>query len=530
MAKLTYHGLVATLIAVLVSLMIVGCASGDYLRSYSKGDEEEVLGQTFDEEMWYTTVTEETDEGEAEFGISYLNMGDIQAFLVAFESIENDDGEKGVLPYQMFGMHYYTEDGEEVYMGAILAYLTIFNDTDEDGMPDADEEFLYVVPFGLGNVLEEEYTPNVENMGVVKVDEGHYRMGITYKNLYAIATANPIMTALLATGFVFKFSELTITYEIKVDMETGTMTSETFYTIGEISELYAVILGFPFEAQDVHGTIPDNYCIGVVHFSTMFTSNYEISDVDGLVDFENDIFYPDIEDDDYSSLIDNYDDYSDHNYGDRTTGTTRSDPYSDYEDYEDYGDVNESEYQDMIGDAMGEVDRALETSDINIDIGDSTAFEIDFYGTYDVIDEDDNDKVLEKDAVANSVILNPGLNDIIMVGWQLGFSAGIMSYMAYALSDDVQDSYTSPMDLHDRSLDPSNPAGFGAQTFWYAVTFPGWDGHRVVHDPAYTAFFGDDASGQEGETSPGMTFGVLAIAGTITAIMVAVYRRRSKKT
>jgi hypothetical protein len=58
--------------------------------------------------------------------------------------------------------------------------------------------------------------------------------------------------------------------------------------------------------------------------------------------------------------------------------------------------------------------------------------------------------------------------------------------MSYALSDNIQDAYTSPLDLRQRWW--QNYAN--SAKLWYAVSFPGWKGYRVEHDPTYTAFFG----------------------------------------
>jgi hypothetical protein len=106
--------------------------------AWEAGDEADVFGHTFEEDSWYTTVTNRTKENDtAEFGVSYLNIGgDIQAFLIALNKVESDDGEIGVLPYQMFGMHYFTQSGQEMFIGALLAFLNVWEDKDNNSVPE----------------------------------------------------------------------------------------------------------------------------------------------------------------------------------------------------------------------------------------------------------------------------------------------------------------------------------------------------------------------------------------------------------
>lgn len=453
--------------AVLLTLVFLGTSVAETASAWTPGDEAVFFNDhTFTEESWYTTVEHETEENDtAEFGVSFMNMGDIEAFLITLNHVEDVEGNVGVLPYQMFGMHYYTGDGAEVFLGALLAFLCVYNDTNDDGVPNKGEDFFYVVPFGVGSWLQEEtgYTPTVTNMGVKKISENHYQMGITYKNLYAIASQNPLLTALFATGWVFKFTEFSVTYDIRLDPETGTLTTETFYTIGQVTDLWAVILGFPIKVDDVHETLPDNFGIGAVHFSTIFTSNYKV--------VEN------------------------------KTGSELD----------------------------GNIEKEVE-GEIEVETGGSRAFSVGLRGDFDVIDED-TDTVLVDDDAAKNMILQPKVNDLILVAWQLAFSATVFVGMAYGLSSYVRESFGTMNDMETGSTKQTGATGFGSQAFWYGVFFPGWDGYRVEHDPTYTAYFGDgQASGGGGvtnEESPGFTaLALLGSTGLIATVAVLAKKRR----
>jgi hypothetical protein len=448
---------IATFLAI---ILVTSCSVAQSAAEWSPGDEADIFGHTFEEESWYSTATNKTkDNDTAEFGISYVNMGDIESFLITLNKITDEEGNMGTLPYQMFGMHYFTEEGKEVFVGALLAFLCVYNDTDENDVPSPGENFFYVIPFGLGNVINGTYPPTVSNHEVTKISDDHYQMGITYTNLYAIASENPIASAYLLTGWVLQFSELTITYNIEIDRETGILTTETYYTIGQISTLYAVILGIPIPANDIQGTIPDNFGIGAVHFTTIFTSNYKVMDQNGA-------------------------------------------------------QLNTNRDQEVEG-------------NIEVHAGDERAFSVGLRGDYDLIDED-SDTTLEEDLEAQNMILKAKFSDLILVGWQLGFSANVFAHMAYGLSEHVRANWATPGILASDSTRAIGPKGFGAHAFWYGVFFPGWDGYRVYHDPVYTAYFAEPPEepiiGEEG--TPGFEMLLILVGLAAVPIIKSVHFKR----
>ncbi len=450
----------AGLIAVVLLTLQVMPSSG-----WVPGDESAIFGHTFDESSWYTTVTNRTKTNETvEFGVSYLNIeGDIQAFLVTLNSIESDNGDYGVLPYQMFGMHYYTKGGQEMFIGALLAFLTVWEDKDNNSVPGPGERFFYVVPFGASKVVNGTYPPTVTNHQVKTIGADHYQMGITYKNMYAIATENPLLTMVHRTGWVFAFSELTVTYDIELDRETGTLRTETYYTIGQMTALYAVILGIPIPSNDIQWTIPDNYGVGAVHFTTVFASNYR--------------------------LIDN------------RTGAQL-----------DTG-------RDQV--VNGTMD--LETGGVR-------AFSVGLRGEYDLENEISKTTV-GKDMDAYNMIMKAKLNDLILVSWQLGFSAIVFAHMAYGLSEQVRANWATPGFLAADSTKAVGPKGFGSQAFWYGVFFPKWEGYRVVHDPVYTAYFGEPKDGEVPEEvvpTPGFALAAAVAVLIMVPVTLSVLTRRKR--
>lgn len=459
-----FMGIFATL------LMVVSAAGGDgtaMAEDWSEGFEEEYLDHSFSEQMWTNSGLNFTgdDGGQGSFTASYVNADNVQAFLVAFNGAAKDN-KSGVVPYQMFGMHYYTPGGNEVFLGALLASLIVYNDTNANGYPDPDDgdnRLLYVFPFGVGADINPGHQPRVTPIPAKKLGEGHYSFGMKYENLYAYVSPNPLLSALLRTGWIAEFSELTITYEMTMDKDAGTFTAETFYTIGQVTDLWTFVLGVPIHSPDTR--LDASLGLGALHYVSIFTSRYTATDGQGNV------------------LSDDIDD--------KVNGTV----------------------------------------DVGVGEEDERAFSIGFRGEYDLLDEENSNAEISKDGDALNVLLEARPAALLLVGWQLAFSARIFSIVAYGLSDLVRDRYDSPWDLANRSLNPFNPEGFGVQVLWYAVLFPSWQGYRVVHDPVYTAYtsFGKGAAAKEEDgATPGLTLppALLAVAAVTVVVAAAAGRRR----
>jgi hypothetical protein len=416
----------------LVVLLLIPTSAATGFDEYEDGDEEELLGHSFDEEYWTSSVTNETDNGTVTFSVSYVNYADVQVFLVALKDVTDGKGGVGVLPYQMLGMHYFTPKGREVFIGAIFAFLMAYNDTNGNNIQDpGNEPVYYIVPFGLGSE-NGSFTPETTVHSVQKLSEGHYKFGMTYKNLFAkVVDGNNPLAFWLSVAFPIyhiRFSEFTVMYDVTIDETTGELTTETFYTIGQVEIIR--VLGFEVPVSDV---LNEDWGISAVHYVSIFASWYKITN---------------------------------------TTG-----------------------HEIQTG-------KDAPADNIRIQVGDDTdrAFEIGFRGTYDLLDESTTPyTTIESGKDAYNILLQARLGDLILVGWQLGFSAGLFSLMSYALSEELQERYESPRNLSRKWwLSVAHTA-----KLWYAVSFPSWQGYRVEHDPTYTAYFGDPVGPEVEEEASG---------------------------
>jgi len=454
------------LVSVVVGVMMVANVSAFPPATWNEGDEEAIFGHTFDEEYWTNeSMKAQSPAGDnLTFSASYVNFEGVQAFLLCLNMVENDDG-VGAVPFQLFGMHYSTPEGREVFIAAELAFLMAFDDTyngtgpGQNGLPDpGHENVTYVIPFGVSETLSSAYPPDVNVRPVEKLGEGHYRFGIQYLNLYAFVSPT-LASAFLRSGWIAKFSELSIDYEITMDNKTGVVKAETWYTLGQVTELWFLLFGIPISLNP--RDIPDTMGLSVVHFVTVFSSRYQGASVNST-----------------GASID--------------TGINA--PIDD---------------------------------DIVLSVGDDKerAMKIGTRGTFDLINESSG-LTVKNDEPALNAIVGAQLVDLFLVAWQLGFSAGVMSIFAYGLSDYVRSQYSGPLDLAQRSLLPSNKDGFNAFPMWYAVSFPQWNGYRVVHDPVYTAYTDLNIDDATEPLNLGGVVVLLLIVIVIVAVAVAVATRK----
>jgi hypothetical protein len=244
------------------------------------GIEREFFGHTFAESIWTNdSIVFDTPKNETvQFIASYVNyseeVGSFQAMLLALGVVENENGTQSTLPYQLFGLHYTTKDDRDFFVGSILAFLFGFNDTDHNGIPSLGENRFFIIPYGF-NEGNATLPLTIEALPAVEIEPGHYQFGISYKNLYGrLVSANSegeFLLSLLLNIFEITFSELTITYDVKVDVTTGEITTETYYTIGQVTEFR--FLGIPI--PDFHDALSD-IGIGVAHAGVVLSPRYYV--------------------------------------------------------------------------------------------------------------------------------------------------------------------------------------------------------------------------------------------------------------
>ncbi len=377
------------IVTALLSIAAVATLSSSTLgapSTWHTGDEAAWTGHAFTEEYWTADIHNTTAEGaNVTFSASWVNTGSVQAFLLAFKEWEKD-GNKSTLPYQLFGMHFSSPEGKEVFLGAVFAFLMAFNDSYNVsggmGLPNpGNEPVYYVLPFGVAtDYLNSSYPPIVNALPVQKLGEGHYTFGMSYKNLYAKVidgnSTGSFWASAILPLMVMRFSELTVTYEVTVDSVTHTAKAETWYTIGEVQDLW--VLG---HRVDPHSLSP-NFGMAAVHYGVVFTSDYTVEDAPG-----------------------------------HTLDPAFDGPAGD---------------------------------NLTLRIGAHDRFaKIGFRGTFDLQDEhaDGTTTTLSTGNQAYNAIVHARPADHLLVAWQHGLSADVFSVFAFGNSANIRAAYASPQDL-----------------------------------------------------------------------------------
>jgi hypothetical protein len=447
--------------------------------TWNQGDEYALVGHTFSEEYWMngSMILHENATERTTLAVSYLNTSGVEAFLVAVNNHTDKTTNTSVtIPYQMFGMHYLTNNSQEVFITANLAFLFAYfddyNGTSDNStgqkLPDpGNEDFYYVYPFGV-EAENQTFQTKVEPHPVVKNGWGDYTFKITYHNMtakvvpYAAGIPGILLQWWLPLLFC-RFSELTFEYHIQMDNQTGEVTAETFYTIGQVTDVW--FLGIHYEGVAATEIFNDTrWTIGAAHFVNILTSNYNVTNQNNQTH-------------------------------DISAGTT------------DFMDDN---LTIVVG-----ADR-------------ERAFDLDFRGSFNLYNESDNDALVASNLPAYNLLLQPRPAAIFLLLWQIPFSIEVFSIFAYSHSTQMQSTFSGP-----RQMVQNGVGQFDAARLWYVVEFPGWLGYKVVHDPTYTAHvnLGLMVGGGGGETTPsdgdeGGAILLLAGGAVVLIVIVLLLRRR----
>ncbi len=369
-----------------IGMLIVPFAAIPFASAYTPGDETAVFGHTFKEEYWTNSSIPVEDEynNTATFTASYVGIGNFSAFLIAFNELVTNDSKTYMLPYQLFGMHFITPEDNEVFIGAVFAFLMVSIDNKtyaNNSLPDVGHDTAwYILPSSTPK-LWADITPRVEPIPAQKLSEYHYRFGMRYLNMSAkVVDANTpggFLLSLIFPVLTVLISELDIQYDIVVDPTTGVVHVETLYTLGQVTR--AKWLGLiPAPPSSI---INSTMTVSAVHYMSVFTSNYKVTNSTS---------------------------------GNQLAIPTKNTPLN---------------------------------SNISITVGnDERAFDLGLGRQYSLINETTGQTVSSNETAVNA-LLAAKASDFLLVAWQAPLSAFLFAHMAYGLSEYVRSQYTSVADL-----------------------------------------------------------------------------------
>ena len=372
-----------------IGMLLMPFATIPFASAYTPGDEAAVFGHTFSEEYWTNSSipVEDAYNNTATFTASYVGVGNFSAYMIAFNKLVTNDSKEFVLPYQLFGMHFITPDDNEVFIGAVFAFLmaSIDNTTyANNSLPDiGHDQAWYVVPVSSPQPWA-DVTPTAEAIPAEKMSEYHYRFGMRYLNLKArivdSKTAFGFWATLLLPVLTVLISQLVIQYDIAIDPTTGVVHVETLYTIGQVTRAAVGTLLGPVDVP-VSQIVNDTMSITAVHYLSVFTSNYKVTNSTS---------------------------------GNQLIAPTKTTPLD---------------------------------NNISITVGnDERAFDIGLGRHYSLVNETTG-ATEYPDETALNALLAAKAADLLLVAWQAPLSAFLFAHMAYGLSEYVRSQYTSVADL-----------------------------------------------------------------------------------
>jgi hypothetical protein len=158
------------------------------------------------------------------------------------------------------------------------------------------------------------------------------------------------------------------------------------------------------------------------------------------------------------------------------------------------------------------------SDNISILVGDDSerAFDIGLGERYSLYNETTDPWTLVGDNYqALNCLLGARAGDFLLIAWQAPFSAFVFAHMAYGLSAQLRATYSSVQDMVNHV-----GTAFHNSQWWYAVTFPTWNGLRVQQDPTYVAYtnLGNATTGGAGI--------IVVAAIVIGVIALAIFARR----
>ena len=158
---------------------------------------------------------------------------------------------------------------------------------------------------------------------------------------------------------------------------------------------------------------------------------------------------------------------------------------------------------------------------VTIQVGDDDerAFDIGFGRQYALINET-SETVVNSSLTALNTLLGVRLSDLILVLWQAPLSGWLFAHMAYGLSTQLQSTYSTVGGM----VSNVNTA-FTNTNWWYAVTFPTWNGLRVEQDPVYVAYTNLATFTTTDDDSAGFIAVILLVTGIVAVVWVLRKRR-----
>jgi len=209
----------------------------------------------FDYVREYATLHAKTlppETSHAYLNLAYVNVSGIQMLSAGLFNITNEENTL-TIPIQTTMIHYKTRDDlKDVVTASSFVMLMAFNETENtlyDQSPDRSDTLYasFSLGYDLEDLFEESKRPDLNSKTeVIPLESAHngrvWTWGMKYTDLAAfwwktsIDPTNPTRDPRPIALTIYE--ELTFTYKIEIDADTGEATLSMNYTIGKIRDLW----------------------------------------------------------------------------------------------------------------------------------------------------------------------------------------------------------------------------------------------------------------------------------------------------
>jgi len=192
------------------------------------------------------------NSSHAYLNLAYVNVSGFQMLSAGLINI-TDEENATIIPIQTTMMHYKSRDGlKDVVTASSFVMLMAFNETKNsiiDQWPDKNDTLYasFSLGYDLGELFEDSQKPDLNSkIEVVPLESSPngltWTWGMKYTNLAALwwkTSINPNNPTLDPRPIALTiYDELTFTYELKIDPDTGEATLNMNYTIGRMRDLW----------------------------------------------------------------------------------------------------------------------------------------------------------------------------------------------------------------------------------------------------------------------------------------------------
>jgi len=185
---------------------------------------------------------------------NYINVGGFQLFSAGLVNVTHNGINFVTIPIQTFFEHYKTPGGKDVITSSSFISLVAFRENSTTDVypnsPDRGDE--NYASFNLGvnlTALTGHKMPSpistAQIIPLTSTDSNHYSWGLKYTNLNAMwwkVNPDPLFPCCLPTTprGLAQYTELTFDYALAIDPNSKTATLTTSYTIGRVTDLWVI--------------------------------------------------------------------------------------------------------------------------------------------------------------------------------------------------------------------------------------------------------------------------------------------------